>query len=176
MSFDRPEIYSAPVLQGDSPNEDDNAEIIKSFKNFILEFRLDSQFIYRDQLRNSLLVKNYSLNVNMEHLIGYNEDLFKRLSDGPSDVIPLFETAITQVAKRITLLNRSSQNENGTANETDDLDTRNSISSALIPNFQLILTSTANQTPLRSLDSEHVSKINWKLGINACLLYTSRCV
>ncbi|CCC69873.1 hypothetical protein NCAS_0D02920 [Naumovozyma castellii] len=165
MSFDRPEIYSAPVLQGDSPNEDDNAEIIKSFKNFILEFRLDSQFIYRDQLRNSLLVKNYSLNVNMEHLIGYNEDLFKRLSDGPSDVIPLFETAITQVAKRITLLNRSSQNENGTANETDDLDTRNSISSALIPNFQLILTSTANQTPLRSLDSEHVSKIVRLSGI-----------
>ena len=112
MSFDRPEIYSAPVLQGESPNDDDNTEIIKSFKNFILEFRLDSQFIYRDQLRNNILVKNYSLTVNMEHLIGYNEDIYKKLSDEPSDIIPLFETAITQVAKRISILSRAQSANN----------------------------------------------------------------
>ena len=110
MSFDRPEVYSAPVLQGESTNDDDNTEIIKSFKNFILEFRLDSHFLYRDQLRNNLLVKNYSLTVDMEHLLNwYNEDVYKRLSDEPSDVVPLFESAITQVAKRIAVLTKTSR-------------------------------------------------------------------
>ncbi|CCD26767.1 MCM DNA helicase complex subunit MCM5 NDAI_0I01980 [Naumovozyma dairenensis CBS 421] len=169
MSFDRPEIYSAPVLQGDSSNDDDNIEIIKSFRNFILEFRLNSHFIYRDQLRNALLVRNYSLTVNMEHLIGYNEDLYKRLSDEPSDVIPLFENAITQVAKRISSLTRSSssqQQQQQQQNSNDDNDNLPSdSSSALIPNFQLILNSNANQTTLRNLDSEHVSKIVRLSGI-----------
>lgn len=157
MSFDRPEVYSAPVLQGTSPNDDDNTEIIKSFRNFILEFRINSQFIYRDQLRNALLVKNFSLTVDMEHLIGYNEDLYKKLSDEPSDVIPLFENAITQVAKRITVLNKSSQ-DSGDNNSVDT-------DPSLIPNFQLILSSKANMIPLRELDSEHVSKIVRLSGI-----------
>ncbi|SMN21268.1 similar to Saccharomyces cerevisiae YLR274W MCM5 Component of the hexameric MCM complex [Maudiozyma saulgeensis] len=158
MSFDRPEIYSAPVLQGVAPNDDDNTEIIKSFRNFILEFRIDSQFIYREQLRNALLVKNYSLSVNMEHLIGYNEDLFKRLSDEPSEIIPLFENAITQVAKRITILNKSQENSTGNQPSGEDI-------AALIPSFQLILNSKANQIPMRELDSEHVSKIVRLSGI-----------
>ncbi|KAG0653822.1 minichromosome maintenance protein 5 [Maudiozyma exigua] len=159
MSFDRPEIYSAPVLQGVTPNDDDNTEIIKSFRNFILEFRIDSQFIYREQLRNALLVKNYSLSVNMEHLIGYNEDLFKKLSDEPSDIIPLFENAITQVAKRITILNRSQESTTGNGQATgEDI-------ASLIPPFQLILNSKANQIPMRELDSEHVSKVVRLSGI-----------
>lgn len=147
MSFDRPEVYSAPVLQGESTNDDDNTEIIKSFKNFILEFRLDSHFLYRDQLRNNLLVKNYSLTVDMEHLIGYNEDVYKRLSDEPSDVVPLFESAITQVAKRIAVLTKTSRD----AGVDEDL--------TVFPTFQLVLNSRANETLLRQLDSDHVSKM-----------------
>ena len=167
MSFDRPEIYSAPVLQGESANDDDNTEIIKAFKRFILEFRLDSQFLYRDQLRNSLLVKNYSLSVDLEHLIGYNEDLYKRLSDEPSDVIPLFETAITQVAKRIMILNKSSNTNDGLddidENSNDLADDEDGITD--IPVFQLILSSRANQVSLRQLNSEHVSNIVRLSGI-----------
>lgn len=147
MSFDRPEVYSAPVLQGESTNDDDNTEIIKSFKNFILEFRLDSHFLYRDQLRNNLLVKNYSLTVDMEHLIGYNEDVYKRLSDEPSDVVPLFESAITQVAKRIAVLTKTSRD----AGVDEEL--------TVFPTFQLVLNSRANETLLRQLDSDHVSKM-----------------
>lgn len=169
MSFDRPEIYSAPVLQGESPNDDDNTEIIKAFKRFILEFRLDTQFLYRDQLRNSLLVKNYSLSVDMEHLIGYNEDLYKRLSDEPSDVIPLFEVAITQVAHRIMVLNKNSR-DGGNDDDLDDMnvdDTNGGDDADIddIPVFQLILNSRANQSSLRQLDSEHVSKIVRLSGI-----------
>ena len=162
MSFDRPEVYSAPVLQGVAPNDDDNTEIIKSFRNFILEFRIDSQFVYREQLRNALLVKNYALTVNMEHLIGYNEDLYKKLADEPSDIIPLFENAITQVAKRISILNRSEDGSSNNANANGSTDDE---IASLIPSFQLILNSKASQIAMRDLDSEHVSKIVRLSGI-----------
>lgn len=153
MYFDSPEVYSAPVLQGQTPNDDDNTQIIKSFTNFLLEFRINSQFIYRDQLRNSILIKKFVLSLELEHLIAYNEDLYNKLLNDPSDIIPLFEISITQVAKRMIILNKSNAQEDN----QDDPD--------LIPNFQLIFNSNANQIALRDLNSSHVAKIIRLSGI-----------
>lgn len=166
MSYDRPEIYSAPVLQGETPNDDDNTELIKSFKNFLLEFRINQQFIYRDLIRNSLLIKNYSLLVNLENLISYNDDLYKKLLDDPSDIIPLFELAITQVAKRMAILSSSNEADNN-GNNNSNLDNGNELMDdvELIPNFQLILNSNANEISLRDLDSGNVSNIVRLSGI-----------
>lgn len=164
MSFDRPELYSAPVLQGEPAGEDDNTEIIRSFRNFLLEFRTTAQFVYRDLLRQALLLKHYALTVNLEDLIAYNDDLYKRLTDEPSDVIPLFETAITQVAKRIAILTGSNKDGglDSTGNAAGDTAT---IAAETIPLFQLVLDSKTNQVPLRNLDSEHVSRIVRLSGI-----------
>lgn len=186
MSFDSPEIYSAPVLQGQTPNDDDNTQIIKAFTNFLLDFRFNSQFIYRDQLRNSILIKRFALTLNLEHLISYNEDLYNKLLDDPSNTIPLFEISITQVAKRMIILNRNSNNSDNnnnmgmTINNTDmeESDTNNltTLSSSididpnLIPNFQLILNSNSNQISLRDLNSSYVSKI---IRISGIIISTS---
>lgn len=151
MSFDKPNTFTVPVLPGDESNDGNNIEIIKSFKNFILEFRLNSKFIYRDRLRNNLLLKIYSLTVDMEHLIGYNEDLYKRLNDDPSDIIPLFEQATTQVAKRISSLNEPS----------DYVDDKDPLINewATFPLCQIILNSSSMKTPIRHLSSSNVSKL-----------------
>ncbi|KAG7661350.1 MCM5 [[Candida] subhashii] len=146
MSFERTDIYSAHVLPGEEPEDNSFNEVIKAFRSFILEFRLDSQFIYRDQLRENLLINNYFLKVNSEHLIGFNEELNKKLTDDPADMIPLFESAITDIAKRIAYL----------SNEEVPQD---------FPNCQLILYSNANKTSIRNLDSEHISKIVRVSGI-----------
>ncbi|KAL6939511.1 minichromosome maintenance protein 5 [Hanseniaspora osmophila] len=127
-SFDRPAIYSAPVLPGEELASNENTEIVKSFKKFILEFRLGSKFVYRDQLRNNLLVKQYFLKLNIDHLINYNEELFKKMYEEPVDVIPLFETGITEVAKRISYLispNNSNNNNNNNDNNNNNNDNNN---------------------------------------------------
>lgn len=153
MSFDRPEIYSAPVLQGESPSDDNNTEIIKSFKNFILDFRIDSTFHYRDQIRNNLLVRRFYLNLDLEHLITYNDDIFKKLNDNPNDIIPLFEIAITDLAKRIAILNNTNNDNIDSIDQND------------IPNFQLILNSNSNQTSIRNLNSANINKFIKLSGI-----------
>ena len=104
MSYERSEVYGAQVLPGEDPEDNSFNEITKAFRSFILEFRLNSQFIYRDQLRENLLIKNYFLKVNSEHLIGFNEELNKKLTDDPAEMIPLFENAITDIGKRIAYL------------------------------------------------------------------------
>lgn len=140
MSYERADIYSAQVLPGETPADDSFNEIVKAFRSFILEFRLNTQFIYRDQLRENLLINNYFLKVNTEHLIAFNEELNKKLSDDPTEMIPLFESAITQIAKRIAYLSNEEVPED-------------------FANCQLILYSKAMKTSIRDLDSEHISKI-----------------
>lgn len=146
MSYERPEVYGAQVLPGEEPEDNSFNEITKAFRSFILEFRLNTQFIYRDQLRENLLIKNYFLKVNSEHLIGFNEELNKKLTDDPAEMIPLFENAITDIGKRIAYL----------SNEEVPTD---------FPNCQLILFSNASKTSIRDLDSEHISKIVRVSGI-----------
>lgn len=146
MSFERAEIYGAQVLPGEAPQDDSFNEITKAFRTFILEFRLDTQFIYRDQLRENLLIKNYFLKVNLEHLIGFNEELNKKLADDPAEMIPLFESAITDIAKRIAYLS------------TEDVPTD-------FPSCQLILYLDASRTSIRDLDLDHISKIVRVRGI-----------
>ncbi|ODQ79321.1 hypothetical protein BABINDRAFT_161731 [Babjeviella inositovora NRRL Y-12698] len=140
MSFDRPDTYGARVLAGAETADDSFSEVIKAFRLFILEFRLDSRFIYRDQLRENVLIKQYSLTVNTEHLIRYNDELNKKLSDDPTEMLPLFETAITEVAKRIAFL---------TSEEVP----------LTFPTCQLILDSQAEKVSIRDLDADHIAKI-----------------
>ncbi|CAN3352663.1 minichromosome maintenance protein 5 [Diutina catenulata] len=143
MSFDRGEVYGAQVLAGEQPDESSFSEITSEFKRFVTEFRIGTQFIYRDQLRENLRIKNFFLRVNTEDLIGFNEELNEKLNNDPGEMIPLFEQAITAVAKALTHIESGGD----------------------VPPCQLILDSRANQTTIRDLDSEHIAQIVRVSGI-----------
>ena len=70
----------------------------------------------RDQLRQNALVKQYFCDIDIAHLISYNEELAHRLTTEPADIIPLVWLAIiyTFWVRRLVLtgssLNRLSNN------------------------------------------------------------------
>ena len=43
----------------------------------------------RDQVRENVLVKQYYCDVDIAHLISYNEELAHKLTTQPADIIPL---------------------------------------------------------------------------------------
>ncbi|XBA47519.1 hypothetical protein SBP28_001990 [Candidozyma auris] len=122
MSYQRAEVYSAQVLPGDQPEDNSFNEITKAFRSFIMEFS------------------------NSEHLIGFNEELNKKLSDEPAEMVPLFENAITEIAKKIAFLS------------SEDIPRD-------FPQCQLILYSSSSTISIRDLDSDHISKIVRVSGI-----------
>ncbi|KAH3681265.1 hypothetical protein WICPIJ_007770 [Wickerhamomyces pijperi] len=147
MSYDRADTYTAQVLPGNQDeSEVQNKDIIESFKKFILEFRIGSDFIYRTKLRENLLVHEYQLQVEAEHVTGFNATLYNEIVQNPAQYIPLFETAITEVAKRIVFL------------QDRDVPPH-------FPTCQLILRSNANRISIRDLESEHISKVVRVSGI-----------
>ncbi|ODV60457.1 MCM DNA helicase complex subunit MCM5 [Ascoidea rubescens DSM 1968] len=145
-AFDVAEVFSARVLPGEDTPNTSFSKIIKAFRSFILEFRLDTQFIYRDQLRENLLRKEYSLVVDSDDLIQFNEELQKKLYDSPAENIPLFEQAINEIAKKIAYLS------------SDEVPTD-------FPNCQLILKSNDSLISIRDLDAFHISKVVRIAGI-----------
>lgn len=86
--FDASTIYSASVFnQEASSNSATATEAL--FTSFIQEFQLDRSFIYREQLRANCLVGQPRLNVDLAHLISFNEELAHKLSSEPAELIPL---------------------------------------------------------------------------------------
>lgn len=93
---------------GNAPNVKPS-ETIKQFWQFVQYFRVNETWIYRfvcysglcildaqsygstnrDRLRVNLLAKLYVLDVDLDHLIAYNEDLAHRIVDTPAEVLPL---------------------------------------------------------------------------------------
>jgi DNA replication licensing factor MCM5 len=90
--MDRESVYTLSVGFGQEGRDDEGDSRIKvqqQLINFILEFRVDNQFIYREQIRENVLAKKYACDVNVSHLITYNEELAHRLTTEPADIIPI---------------------------------------------------------------------------------------
>jgi DNA replicative helicase MCM subunit Mcm2 (Cdc46/Mcm family) len=49
--------------------------------------------LYSDQLRQNVLVKQYYCDIDIAHLISYNEELAHKLTTEPADIIPLVSIA-----------------------------------------------------------------------------------
>ncbi|KAI9662776.1 MAG: minichromosome maintenance protein 5 [Trizodia sp. TS-e1964] len=137
--MDRQSVFSLSVLPPDFGDKGDTrGQILNRLRDFILEFRLDNAFVYRDQIRENVLVKQYFCDVDIAHLISFDEELANKLASEPAEVIPLFEAALKKCTHRI--LYPTQQNP-------------------LLPEHQLLLHSSASQISIRDLNASNVSHL-----------------
>lgn len=66
-----------------------NTETIRHLQQFLQEFRDNETFVYRDRLRANLLRREFTLEVEMGHLIGWNQELAARCRTEPGEILPL---------------------------------------------------------------------------------------
>ncbi|KAI9744168.1 MAG: minichromosome maintenance protein 5 [Claussenomyces sp. TS43310] len=137
--MDRQSVYSLSVLAPDyGDNEDSRGQIQAQLQNFILEFQLGNTFIYRDQIRENVLLKQYYCDVDIAHLISFNEELAHRLVTEPAEIIPLFEVALKNCTHRIVYPSQPK---------------------ITIPEHQLLLHSSAEELSIRDLDALRISRL-----------------
>ncbi|KAJ1656983.1 minichromosome maintenance protein 5 [Dispira simplex] len=144
QGWDTGRIYSTSVLPGEV-HQNDNSIVEQELFNFLQNFCVDNQFIYRDQLRQNLMVKNHLLEIDMQDVISYDENLGHKLSEQPGDILPLFESAVRRTAHKILA-----------PTNTESIE---------VPECQVTLKSNANLTNVRSLDSSSISKLVRIAGI-----------
>ncbi|KAJ6438454.1 DNA replication licensing factor mcm5 [Purpureocillium lavendulum] len=107
-------------------------------ETFILDFRLDNNFVYRDQLRENALLKKYYCDVNINDLINFNEELAHKLASEPAEIIPLFESALKKCTHRIVFPHEAKVD---------------------LPDHQLLLHSDADDVSIRNLDSMTIARL-----------------
>ncbi|KAF3307716.1 minichromosome maintenance protein 5 [Orbilia oligospora] len=143
MAMDRASVYSFPVLQSEyDESHESNTQIERQFAQFILTFKLGNSFIYRDQLQENVLIKRFCLDVDVAHLISFSEELADALATEPAEKLPLFEAAAKECAKRILIPTQSASKD-----------------SPDIPEIQVTLSSSTNETKIRDLTANSVSKL-----------------
>ncbi|KAH6655126.1 DNA replication licensing factor mcm5 [Truncatella angustata] len=138
--MDRQSAYSVSVFSSASQNagEDTRSQIQEQLVNFILTFRLDNKFVYRDQLKDNALLKKFYCDVDIGDLIKYNDELAHRMVSEPAEIIPLFEAALRKCTHRILFPHDPK---------------------ALIPEHQLLIHSTAEDVSIRNLDSMTIARL-----------------
>ncbi|KAM0254359.1 hypothetical protein ACHAQJ_006891 [Trichoderma viride] len=137
--MDRQSVYSARVYESNFGDVDDTRLQLQSqLETFILDFRLDNNFVYRDQLRENALLKKFYCDVDIKDLINFNEELAHRLVSEPAEIIPLFEAALKKCTHRIVFPHE----------KTVDL-----------PDHQLLLHSDADDVSIRNLDSMTIARM-----------------
>ncbi len=91
---DRQSTYSVSLFGGQMSEgaQDSTApsRVQQALIDFIMEFTLDNIFVYRDQIRENVLLKQYYCDIDMAHLINYNDgELAHMLKQNPAEVVPL---------------------------------------------------------------------------------------
>ncbi|KAF1800448.1 MCM2/3/5 family-domain-containing protein [Mucor lusitanicus] len=140
LGWDQGQVYSTSVLPGEE-QVDSFSETTALFFDFIQTFRLGNNYIYREQLSQNLLTKQYYIEVDINHLISFNADLANKLTTTPADYLPRFETAVKDSAKRILFSNP------------------NTVSNLDVPDCQVTLKSSANVVQIRDLNSDYIGKL-----------------
>ncbi|PBP23425.1 DNA replication licensing factor mcm5 [Diplocarpon rosae] len=138
--MDHRSVYSLSVLPPDEDGDDTRQQIQSQLMQFILQFRLDSVFIYRDQIRENVLLKQYFCDVDVGHLISFNEELAHRVISQPAENIPLFEAALKKCTHRIVYPSQKEVNPP-------------------LPEHQLLLHSAAGDISIRNLDALTISRL-----------------
>ncbi|RMZ83900.1 hypothetical protein DV737_g1457, partial [Chaetothyriales sp. CBS 132003] len=135
-------VYTLSVFPGASDGlGEPRVETQAKFKEFILVFQLDGTYIYRDQIRANVLVGQYFCDVDIGHLISYDEELAHQLTTNPTEMISLFEAALRQCTQRIVYPQQPE---------------------VPLPQHQLLLHSSIAHTSIRDLNAtavEHLVRI-----------------
>ncbi|TFB03851.1 DNA replication licensing factor mcm5 [Trichoderma ghanense] len=137
--MDRQSVYSARVYESNFGDADDTRLQLQSqLETFILDFRIDNNFVYRDQLKENALLKKFYCDVDIKDLISFNEELAHKLVSEPAEIIPLFEAALKKCTHRVVFPHEKTVH---------------------LPDHQLLLHSDADDVSIRNLDSMTIARM-----------------
>lgn len=147
--FDDPGIYYSDSFGGgEGPGVDEGGQkrihIKKRFREFLRQFRVGTDrtgftYKYRDELKRHYTLGEYWVEVEMEDLASFDEDLSDCLYKLPTENLPLLEEAAKEVADEVT-------RPRPVGEET-------------VQDIQVMLKSDAHHASIRGLKSEQVSRL-----------------
>ncbi|WWD16187.1 hypothetical protein CI109_100612 [Kwoniella shandongensis] len=141
-------VWAVGVLEGDT-RRDTPSEVERLFYDFLSGFRIGGQFTYRDALRSALLLHHHTLEVRMEDMIAWNEELAQKIHEQPGEMIPLLESALLRLAR--LLLHPTNDGTQAGQSSTAALEA--------IPDMQVTIKSEMNLLKFRDLTANTLTTL-----------------
>ncbi|EGD74841.1 minichromosome maintenance complex component 5 [Salpingoeca rosetta] len=139
--WDEGQLFYSDPITGDTGGDNERVIAKKAFLEFLLQYRQDNVFVYRDLLRRHYHLKVFNLEVDLDHLSAFHDDLAERLKAKPGDFLPIFEEAARDAARQILATSTE---------ETEAPDIRP---------IQVTLTSSERPVSMRHLGSAYMAKL-----------------
>ncbi|XP_071789959.1 DNA replication licensing factor mcm5-like [Asterias amurensis] len=140
--FDSQGIFFSDNFGSEDPQGDgvNRAAVQRRFKDFLRKYH-DANFTYkyRDELKRHYNLGQYWLDVCLDDLASFDEDLADKLKKQPAEFLPFFEDAAKEMADEVTRPRPEGE---------EDLE-----------DIQIMLNSEANPISIRHLKSDQVSKL-----------------
>ncbi|CAH3030850.1 unnamed protein product [Porites evermanni] len=141
--FDERPVYFSDAFGSEEQTDDREVNRIsarKRFREFIREFHEGTfSYPYRDQLKRHYNLGQYYLEVDLQDLTSYDEQLADKLTKSPAEFLPLFEDAAKEMADEVTKPRPLGEEE--------------------VQAIQITLKSDANPMSVRELRSEQMAKL-----------------
>lgn len=145
--YDNPGVFFSDNFSVDENPQDPTAEntinllaVKKKFKEFIRQYNIDNfNYKYRDALKRNYNLGQYYLEVNIEDVGSFDENLADKLYKQPAEHLEIFEDAAKEVADELTKPRPEGEEK--------------------VEDIQIMLNSDAHPSNLRSLKSDVVSKL-----------------
>ncbi|XP_072031624.1 LOW QUALITY PROTEIN: DNA replication licensing factor mcm5-A-like [Amphiura filiformis] len=141
--FDDQGIFFSDNFGSEDQGDDgriNRTAVQRRFKDFLRKFH-DANFSYkyRDELKRHYNLGQYWLEISIDDLASFDEDLADKLQKHPTEHLPMFEAATTEMADEVTRPRPEGE-------ET-------------VQDIQIMLKSDANPVAIRNLTSDQVSKM-----------------
>ncbi|XP_054259539.1 DNA replication licensing factor Mcm5 [Macrosteles quadrilineatus] len=140
--FDDAGLFFSDNFGDDQPNAGQvNLQAVKKkFKDFLRQFHEGNfNYKYRDALKRQYNLGQYWLEINIEDLASFDENLADKLYKQPTEHLPVFEEAAREVADEITAPRPEGEEH--------------------VEDIQILLSSDALPSSLRNVKSEQVSRL-----------------
>ncbi|CAM9618517.1 unnamed protein product, partial [Heterosigma akashiwo] len=108
-------------------------------REFLLNFRVGPNFIYRDQLLANFRKRNYILDINLNDLSNYDSKLYILIKQQPNQNLSLLELAAKLALQKLAAIEKAVDEE--------------------WPDIQVTITSDELALNLRDLTAEHVNQL-----------------
>lgn len=141
--FDERPVYFSDAFGSEEQADEREVNRIsakKRFREFIREFHEGTfSYAYRDQLKRHYNLGQYYLEVDLQDLTSFDEQLADKLTKNPAEFLPLFEDAAKEMADEVTKPRPLGEEE--------------------VQDIQITLKSEANPMSVRELRSEQMAKL-----------------
>ncbi|TCD70669.1 minichromosome maintenance protein 5 [Steccherinum ochraceum] len=146
--FDANRVYTVAVhdapeaVAPDSPSETE-----RLLFDFLMQYRIAGEFVYRDKLRANLLLKQHQLEVDLRHIGLFNEELAHSIQERPGEILPLFEQGAARAARSILFPLAGGS------------DASTQAAAEAIPSIQILIKSGLNLQQFRDLSANTMNKL-----------------